>query len=57
MSHIGITLIVLVALLAGCAGTSWSPSASAGATPQTHCERYGGIWRAQHGFCEDRSSP
>ena len=56
MSYIGIALVALLTLFAGCAGPmSSSPSASPAFTPQAECERNGGWWHAGMESCEYQS--
>ena len=56
MSYIGIALVALLPLVAGCAGhMSSAGSASPAFTPQAECDRNGGVWRAAHNFCEHQS--
>lgn len=58
MRSISITVVALVALLAGCAvPTSSGPHASTWFTPPAECDRNSGAWRAQLDFCEYPSAP
>jgi len=47
-------MLLRIFALAGCSAASW-PAASPAFTPQAECERNGGWWHADMGFCEYQS--
>lgn len=47
-------LLIALITLAGCAGAA-APAASPAFTPQAECQRNGGRWHADMGFCEYQS--
>jgi hypothetical protein len=47
----GFVLLVLMAVIAGCADMATAPVMSA----QQECERSGGMWRTSTNFCERAS--
>jgi hypothetical protein len=55
MSDIGITLVAVLLLLAGCAEQMSAGNASPAFSPPAECDRNGGVWRATHNFCEYQS--
>ena len=44
-------LLIAITALAGCSAAA-SPAASPAFAPQAECERNGGWWHADMGFCE-----
>jgi hypothetical protein len=54
-----ILLAVLLPLVAGCAGSTASPSTSPSAVSrdEQYCVRYGGIWHPNLGVCESDIMP